>query len=265
MPSPLDLARLRAGLPNHDLGAPLIYEPEIPSTNSLALRLIREDALAPGAIIVTDSQPAGRGRLGRPWITLPEEQILLSIILAPAFAPHWLVLAAALAVADAVVVAGVPAERVALKWPNDLLVDGRKAAGILIETTPLADGRRAAVIGLGLNVNGSLAPWPAVAATATTLQDACGRPFDRETIILATLDRLGATIGDLERDRTAAVALRARWRDRLATLGQTVTVRQGDETVTGRAVDVDGDGGLILHLPDGARRVITWGDVAATG
>lgn len=265
MPVPLDLGRLRAALPVAGLGVPLIYEPAIPSTNTLALERLAQGTLPHGAVILTDAQPAGRGRQGRHWITLPEQQILLSVVLVPSFAPHWLVMATALAALAALAEAGAPPDRLALKWPNDLLADGRKIAGILIETTPLANGERAAVVGLGLNVNGTLAPWPEVAVRATTLAATFGREFDREAIILSFVRHLGEAAAELRRDPAAAPALRARWRDRLATLGHAATVRQGAATLTGLAEDVDADGALLLRLPDGERRAITWGDVESGG
>lgn len=256
----LDLARLAATLPVHGLGFPRVYAPAIPSTNTRALELVAQGA-TPGTIVLTDAQPAGRGRQGRAWVTLPGQQILLSVITYPTCAPHWLVLAAACAATDALVASGVPAPRTGIKWPNDILVDGRKVAGILIETTTAAPGRLAAVIGLGMNVNGSLTPWPAIAARATTLADALGREFSREALILAYLAALGATLADLATDAAAQPALFARWRARLTTLGRPTTVHQGDQLVAGIAEDVAADGALILRRPDGTRTTITWGDV----
>ncbi len=256
----LDLALLAQALPVNGLGFPRIYAPEIPSTNTLALQKVDEGA-APGTIVLTDAQPAGRGRQGRAWVTLPGQQILLSVIAYPSFAPHWLVMGAALAAVTALESVGVPAECVGLKWPNDVLVDGRKVAGILIETTTTAAGRLAAVIGMGMNVNGSLAPWPEIAQRATTLADALGRDFAREPIIIAYLRDLGATMMDLAARPAAARELRDRWRARLATLGHPTSVHQGANRIAGIAEDVTADGALVLRLADGTQRVITWGDV----
>ncbi len=143
-----------------------------------------------------------------------------------------------------------------------MLVDGRKVAGILIETTTLPGNRLAAVVGIGMNVNGSLAPWPEIAAKATTLQDAIGQPFAREPIIVAFLRELGTWAQRLAADPTSAAALLATWRARLVTLGHPTTVHQGDALVAGVAVDVTENGALILDLPDGTRHTILWGDVA---
>lgn len=257
---PLDLAQLAAALPVNGLGFPRRYAPSMPSTNTLAMELSGQGASA-GTLILTDAQPAGRGRQGRAWVTLPQQQILLSVILFPTFAPHWLVMASALAATDALVEVGVPADRVGLKWPNDVLLDGRKVAGILIETTTATPGRLAAIVGMGMNVNGSLAPWPEVAARATTVAEAMGQPYAREPIIIAFLQSLGAWVQTLHQQPATSTDLRQQWRARLRMLGQPTTVHQGDQLVAGIAEDVGEDGALILRLPDGTHATITWGDV----
>src|SRR5690242_21469608 len=146
--APLDHARLRTAISGLRLGHPLIYFPALDSTNSHAAELARAGA-AEGTLVTTDDQTAGRGRIGRAWKSLPGQQLALSLVLRPAFPPHFLVMASALAVAAAIeTVAGLTP---AIKWPNDVLVDGRKVCGILIETSP-----GAAILGIGLNVNGSL-------------------------------------------------------------------------------------------------------------
>jgi BirA family biotin operon repressor/biotin-[acetyl-CoA-carboxylase] ligase len=257
----LDLAELAAGLPVAGLGFPRVYAPEIASTNTRALDLVAQGAAA-GTLVLTDAQPAGRGRQGRAWVTLPGQQILLSLITYPTFAPHWLVLAAACAAVAALESVGVPAARLGIKWPNDILLDGRKIAGILIETTAPEPGKLAAVIGMGMNVNGSLEAWPEIASRATTVAAALGHPLRREPIIIAFLRDVGATLATLGAEGEDATAdLRQRWRARLVTLGQPTAVHQGATTLHGIAEDVADDGALILRLPDGAHATITWGDV----
>ena len=259
----LDLVRLRAALPSNGLGYPLIYEPSIPSTNTLALARIAD--YQRGLTVLTDAQPAGRGRQGRTWITLPGQQILLSVVLDLPFAPQWCVIAAAVAAIDALVQVGVPRDRLAVKWPNDILIDHHKIAGILIETTTASPNGLVAVVGIGMNVNGSLTPWPEVAARATTLRDALehDHDLDREAIIIAFLSILGAQYQQLITDPTTTTTDRlwSRWREMLL-LAQPVTVHQGDDLIAGIAEDVAPDGALVLRLQDGQRRLITWGDVA---
>ncbi len=260
-PPSLDLARLAEGLPAHGLGFPRRYAPSIPSTNSLAMELIAAGQIAPGTIILTDTQPAGRGRHGRAWVTLPGMQILLSVVLDLPFAPHLLVMAAALAACRAVETSGILSAQAALKWPNDVQVQGKKVAGILIETTTATPAHLTGVVGLGMNVNGSLAPWPDLAERATTLESILGHPTPREPIILAFLDQFGELTADLAGNVHAQTALHAAWRARLGMLGQSVTVHQGEALLSGIAEDAGDDGALLLRRPDGTRQSITWGDV----
>ncbi len=258
----LDITRLRASLPVSGLGEPLIYAPVISSTNTLAMERVAQDTARHGTIVLTDTQPQGRGRQGRGWITLRGRQILLSVILDLPFAPHWIVMAASVAALDALVAVGVSEDRVGIKWPNDILIDERKAAGILIETTAARNGQLAGVVGMGMNVNGSLAPWPEIATRATTLEDALGHPLDRETIVVEYLQSLGMIHTQLAAGAEMAQEhLWERWRKRLVTLGRATTVHQGAQLLTGVAEDVAPDGALILREADGSRTLITWGDV----
>lgn len=252
--SPLDVTLLRQELASARLGQPLVYLSEIGSTNSIAADLARDGA-AEGTLVTTDHQTTGRGRVGRVWKALPNQQLAMSFILRPTFPPHFLVMASALAVAQAIET--VTSLRPDIKWPNDVLVDGHKVCGILIETT---DG--AAILGMGVNVNGSLAGDDELAARATTLQDALGRPVSREALLAEIVRRLDARYADLLGGGVAArKALRATWRDRLVTLGRRAIIRQRDTTLEGLAADVDEDGALLLRQDDGQLVTVLWGDV----
>ena len=266
-PAPLDIQWLRDRLPVHGLGGTLLYEPTIASTNTVAMELVHQHYPA-GTVVVTDTQPEGRGRQGRTWITLPQQQILLSVILPLPFLPHWLVMAAALSARDALIDTIVPIERATIKWPNDLLVDEKKVAGILIETKTQASGQLITVVGLGMNVNGTLAHWPEIAATAQTLADASsladGSELLREPIILRFLAALGLRYTQLVAGHTSeatTLALWRQWRATLAYIGATMTVHQGSVRLQGIAEDVAPDGSLLLRLDDGTLQAITWGDV----
>src|SRR5262249_5795373 len=152
----LDLTALEAGLGSLALGHPILYFPALGSTNTHAMQLARDGA-AEGTLVTTDDQTSGRGRIGRSWLSLPYQQLALSLVLRPTFPPHFLVMASALSVADALDEAtGLRPE---IKWPNDVLLDGRKVCGILIESSG-----KSAVLGIGLNVNGSLVECPELAA-----------------------------------------------------------------------------------------------------
>jgi BirA family biotin operon repressor/biotin-[acetyl-CoA-carboxylase] ligase len=257
-PDTLDIAALHAALAGVRLGHPLIYFPTLDSTNTYAVEQARAGA-AEGTLVTTDDQTAGRGRVGRAWRSLPGQQLALSVILRPRFPPHFLVMAASLAVAEAI--EGVTGLRADIKWPNDVQVAARKVCGILIET-----GADFAVVGIGVNVNGSLADDPELATRAMTLEDATRHPLSRETLAEEIVRALDVHYAALQAEgEPAPRALRDAWRARLVTLGQRVSLRQGTDAVAGLAEDVNEDGGLLLRRDDGAVQTVTWGDVEAIG
>lgn len=259
LPAALDLDRLRRSLAAEPLYRDVVYQPVLASTNSEALERARAGA-AEGTLILTDEQPAGRGRVGRSWRSLPRQQVLLSLVLRPSFPPHFLVMAASLAVARAIEASTSLSPTI--KWPNDVLVDGAKVCGILIETSSDSQRQPFAVLGIGLNVNGSLAGDPELAGRATTLAEAAHHPLDRETLAAELLLELADLYARLSASAAERQGVRAAWRTRLDTLGRQVSIAQGHGEVRGVAEDVDGDGALLVRTGDGERVAITWGDVS---
>ena len=256
---PLDVSVIQAATRDLLLGNPLLYFPVIQSTSTKVMELARKGASI-GLLVITDEQTAGRGRIGRTWKSLPGKQLEFSVLLAPTFPAQFLVMASALSVAEAVfAVTGVTA---GIKWPNDVQVDDRKVAGILIETTT-----EFAVLGIGLNVNGSLADDPDLGPLAMTLADATGRQVSREALAAELLRKLDRYYADLSSDGDAGGQAKSAiwdgWRRRLVTLGRHVRVAQGDTTLVGIAEEVDAGGSLMLRLPDGTLHTINWGDVSS--
>jgi BirA family biotin operon repressor/biotin-[acetyl-CoA-carboxylase] ligase len=166
-------------------------------------------------------------------------------------------MASAVAVAYAIEeVAAIPA---GIKWPNDVLVDdGYKVSGILTETTS-----DFVVLGIGVNVNGSLADDPILAPVATTLAAVAGHPLSREALAITLLRRLDREYAELSsHGADATSATWTAWRSRLLGLGRRITVTQGGVTKSGIAEDVDAGGSLLLRLPDGGLETVNWGDVS---
>lgn len=235
---------------------------------SLALQGAEE-----GVVVLTDSQTAGKGRLGRRWLDRSGCNALTSTILRPLFPPYLLVMIAALAVVDTV--ASICDVTATIKWPNDVLIDGRKVAGILIETSRDRAGNMVAIVGIGVNVNGQITQLvesesASLQTTATTLESACGHEVSREAFIGHLLHALETMYLALQQEAQASVAtaydtasrlIRERWRQRLSTLGRTIEVRQGHKILTGRAEDVSDSGELFLRCHSGERVCITWGDI----
>lgn len=228
----------------------------VDSTNDLARSLAAEGA-PEGTVVWARAQTAGRGRRGRGWHS-PPGNLFLSILLRPHVPPGdaaQLSFAAALAVHDAATAVLPGGVRVDLKWPNDVLVEGSKVSGILLETADGEDGGHPAlVVGIGVNV---AAPPPDPAYPATCLADH-GATVDPATVLAAVARGVERWYG---RWREAGFGpLRAAWLERARGVGGPVTVRLPDASLDGVFVDLDPSGALILDAA-GGRRTIGAGDV----
>jgi BirA family biotin operon repressor/biotin-[acetyl-CoA-carboxylase] ligase len=253
------------------LGDRLRYQATVDSTNTRAMALAREGA-PEGTVVLADSQLAGKGRLGRRWIDVAGWNVLSSTILRPLFPAHFLVMIASLAVVQTI--ADLCALTATIKWPNDVLVDGRKVSGILIETSHDQQGQFVAVLGIGVNLNGHISqPLAAALDTqinAISLQEACGHPINRERFIARMLGYIEQPYLALQQEvqgqsnrlsATASRMLREQWRNRLSTLGHPTHIRQGNRLVSGIAEDVNEQGELLLREQTGDCITITWGEI----
>jgi len=249
----------RAADPARRVGHAVEFHAEIGSTNDRAREALGEPG-GEGLAIVADLQTAGRGRRGRTWISPPGVNLLCSVAVRPRIAPELtglLGIAAALAVRDACD-AFVPAAGLAIRWPNDVIAaDGRKVAGVLVETA-LEGGQLAeAVIGMGINVNADASALPAeVAATATSLRALGGVTVDRVSLLGRVLSAVDAELRALEDGEAPLRRLRASsWLD-----GREVTVDTGSGTITGCVAGIGDDGSLLLDAAMG-RLAISVGEV----
>ncbi|MBW1990800.1 MAG: biotin--[acetyl-CoA-carboxylase] ligase [Deltaproteobacteria bacterium] len=246
------------GLATRRLRGPLHHFEVIGSTNDLAKELAAGGA-PEGTLVTAEGQQAGRGRLGRQWLSPPGVGLYVSLVLRPNLPPTEM---PALTLTTAV--AGVRAVRRAtgltpdIKWPNDLLLDGKKVAGVLTEMETESDRIRYLVVGWGLNVNNAGFP-PDLADIATSLRLAAGRTFSRVAILRAWLEEFEALYERfLARDFPAILR---EWREHNVTLGQEVQVRQGDRLICGRAVEVDEEGALLVEQPAGRLIRVVSGEI----
>lgn len=240
------------------VGSVIEAHEEIGSTNDRARELLAAGG-ADGTVVVAESQTAGRGRNGRRWISPRGRGLFLSAVLEPRIGAERigeLALGAGLAVAAAC----DPVAPVMLKWPNDVVAsDGRKLAGILIETMLAGDRVTGAVIGVGVNVDWPRDELPAeLRATATSLAELAGARVDR----IALLDRLMAELSVAVRSMEHGVSPLPGYRARCVTVGQRVEVAVGENVVSGWAVEIDETGALVIES-DGSRRALTGGEVRA--
>jgi len=244
------------------VGRRLIYRPSTESTMDDARRMLERWRVTSGALLLAESQTAGRGRAGRAWVSPPDVNLHFTLMLFPLPAGlRPLAFFTPLAVAEAL--EAVAARRgaslhVDLKWPNDVLLDGRKVAGVLIESATGPEGQEAALVGVGINVNLDPRAYAEIAEVATSVKEAIGFEVERELVLAAFCDRFEALY------EAAAAGSRApfeAWRGRLVTLGRDVVASGGGRELRGRAVDVTSDGALVIETPDGRRTTVEAGDV----
>ncbi len=281
---------LPAGLPAGALsgwvaGLPCHHRARCDSTNRVLREMIKGDAPPTGALVVTDHQTQGRGRLDRIWRDEGSKDLTFSVLLRPALAPgqaHLLSLAAALAVAETLSSdsLGLPLPRssrapVQVKWPNDVTVQGRKLCGILLEGA--MDGERLhwAIAGIGVNVNsdtvglleviqredaGGLGTRP----RPVSVQETVGGPVPRAPLLAALLRRLTARWKDLESPEGRASMLAA-LRERDPLLGQRVEIfagNAGTEVLSGEGVGIGAEGQLLVRSDTGETVPVYAGDVS---
>jgi BirA family biotin operon repressor/biotin-[acetyl-CoA-carboxylase] ligase len=259
VPDKLLPPEITQGLKTRYLQGPIHHFETLPSTNDLAKELGSQNA-PEGTLVVAEGQTRGRGRLGREWESPPGVGLYASLLLRPELPPTELP-RITLTTAVAVVRALRRATGVApgIKWPNDLLVKGKKVGGILTEMETESDRIRYLVVGLGLNVNNREFP-PPLDLTATSLALAAGSTFYRAEILRAWLEEFEA-LYDLFLNQEFGTILEE-WRQYNVTLGHTVTVRQGAREISGLALEVAGDGALLLRQRAGEVIRVTSGEIA---
>jgi BirA family biotin operon repressor/biotin-[acetyl-CoA-carboxylase] ligase len=272
---PLSPDVILTGLRTRLIGQTVHYWPAIGSTNDELKRLAEEGA-PEGALAIADEQLAGRGRLDRTWIAPSGSSLLTSLLFRPTFLKpslmQQLTMVCSLAAADAVT--QVTGLQPALKWPNDLLLDGKKLAGVLMElgfALESSSGKTAAIawaiVGIGLNVNLDFTSVaircdsPDLADSATSLAMVLGRRVSRLLLLRAYLEHVEVRYDALR----AGHSPHREWASRLVTLGQHVTVESPDGVCQGVAEAVDEIGALKLRQSDGRVKRILAGDVAPTG
>ena len=230
------------------------------STNDVIEKLAR-DGVKEGAVVFAESQTKGRGRLGRAWMSPARKGLWFSVLLRPDLRPQEttrLTVASATALRRAIQSeTGLNPE---IKWPNDILIRGRKVAGILTEMSAELDKVRHVILGIGVDVNLGANEFPAeLRKTATSLRIEAGETISRPelaTTVLRELDRDYARVcGNL----FANVA--DEWEAHCTTIGRAVAIQIGGRRVGGRAESLDDDGALLLRTEHGHLERITGGDV----
>jgi len=247
--------RISASLAGQKLGHHVVYLAETASTNDEA-RALALAGYPEGVVVFADAQTAGRGRRGAEWFAPPQKSLLFSLLLRPQAAPElWPLLThtAALAVSEAIELL-FPELRPQIKWPNDIFLNGRKAAGLLLESGFPTAAAPYAVLGLGLNVNVSERDLPPDLRGATTsLATELGTSVDRESVAIAIVRALNAHYPAVW---TSFPAQLSGVRRRSLLLGRTVRAVIGSQEIRGVAVDHSESGELVVESADQQRTVL---------
>jgi BirA family transcriptional regulator, biotin operon repressor / biotin---[acetyl-CoA-carboxylase] ligase len=233
------------------------YE-SVDSTNTLGAGLA--DDVEEGAVILAETQRRGRGRLGKQWIS-PGGNIYMSVVLKPRLKPADLsIITLMTAVACARSLRKITSLDIKIKWPNDLMISGRKVGGILSEISTKGKQITNAVVGIGINVNSQIEAYPdEVKGKATSLRNEAMKEFSREEIVADILDEMCVWYGLLT-DQGREVVL-GEWKQLTCTLGKEVQVAAGDDIFTGIAEAVDDAGNLLIRMTSGDLRRVSAGDV----
>lgn len=260
MSSKINVSKLQEGLRTRRLGRSIIFSHAVSSTNDWAKELAAFQA-GEGTVTIAGTQAHGRGRLGREWGS-PLGGLWFSVILWPNLRPaeaSKLAFAAGLAVAEAL--SELYDLRVETKWPNDVLISGRKVCGILAEMNTTGEEPSSVILGIGINANFAVENLPGpLRENATSLKTELGKNIGVEQLFRVLLEKLESAY-DLFMNQGFGPILE-RWKRFASFLGSEVEVSSGTEKWVGLASDVDDDGSLILTLKDGTTKRVFAGDVS---
>jgi len=253
----INISQLNKGLKTKSFGKKVYAFDSIDSTNTCARTMA--NAWAPeGTLVIAEFQTAGRGRLGRPWNANAEENLTFSLVLRPGKSSESLNLLPLLAgIAVARAIQEVTGQEPECKWPNDILIGGKKVCGILLEGALRDDGLDFVVAGIGINVNQTDFP-PELSEGATSLRRLCGHEFNREELLRAVLQHF-ERLYRAEREENFSSIPRL-WLAHTRMIGKPLEIHSNETTLAGTAVRIAADGGLVIATESGEQTVYA-GDV----
>lgn len=257
---PLSVREVQKDLLTQCFGRTLYAFPTLDSTNRFAKDLVHR-GLPEGTLVIAEHQTEGKGRLGRSWVSPPFLGLTFSVLLFPKKNPDQyplLSLAFANAIVNAVQqVLGIEAK---VKWPNDILLKGRKVAGILSEMIISPNLQKGFILGVGVNVNGLEEQFPVeLQHTVTSLRMVKGTPVQREAFLSVLINQLEKWYDCFQEGQASFIL--EQWKNSSETMGKTVKVYLPQGCFYGIAKDLEGDGALILEKSNGEKQTIHSGDI----
>ena len=251
---------LKAALSGKRLGESLYFFPTAESTNRFAFSLAGKGA-PEGTVVVADHQTLGRGRMQRVWLSPPAVNLYASIILRPALAPAFsapLTIMAGVAIAE--LLAGYCPQQVKLKWPNDVLINKKKACGILTEMKTTGNKLDFVIIGIGININMQIQDLlPSLAPIATSLRIETGKSFDRVDLTVKLLEQIGVFYQSFLNE--GIKPLRELWLSYSQLLQRLIEIRFGEEVYRGIVRGMDDSGALIIETEKSGQQRVIAGDL----
>ncbi len=255
-PDTLTPGEIKAGLKTSVIGKEIEYFKEIESTNVIACEIA--DSVAEGTVVIAESQTGGRGRLGRKWLS-PEGGVWLSIILKPKIQPSYaprITILSGVSVAKTIRSFGPEAM---IKWPNDVLINGKKLCGILTEIEAEMDMIDHCVVGIGIDANVDTESFPEeFRDSSTSLKKELGHEINRVEFVQKLLEEFEALYMKFQEGDFAAIL--EEWRSMSATIGEWVKITTQTRTIYGEAIGVDNEGALILETDEGKLEKIVAGN-----
>lgn len=244
------------------MGSEIIYFKEVDSTNNMAKKLAREGCKE-GTIVIADKQSNGKGRLGRTWASPPNEGIWMSVVLRPALSPNkasQLTLIAGLSMCEVIrEITGLDAK---IKWPNDIVINGKKVCGILTEMSAQIEDIEYVVVGIGVNVN--IEDFPSDLPYATSLAVEGKEKYSRKHIITAFLKLFEQDYKQYIKKQNL-IFIKERYEKNCITLNKKVKLVSRETEIIATSLGISSEGAIIVKLEDGTVQEIFTGEVSVRG
>jgi BirA family biotin operon repressor/biotin-[acetyl-CoA-carboxylase] ligase len=244
------------------IGKPLMHLPSVDSTNTFATNLLHKGDVIEGTVILADHQTHGKGQENNQWVSDARKNLLFSVIIKPSFLMAERQFYLSMCISNSLVdyISSI-VEPVQVKWPNDILVTGRKVAGILIESTISGRSLNTSVIGIGLNVNQQV--FPKGLPNPTSLQIATGNKFDLDDALMELIASLSSNLNSLYNQRY--VSIKTAYLNNLWRLNEWEKFSDASGIFDGRIVDVTDSGELMVMHRQGTMKHYGFKDIEFVG